>query len=324
MKLETGNRKLDGRVAGAGKAPIADCRLPTANGTGARRRAGFTLVEMLVVVVIILILLGVVFKMLRPAGNQAAKAATIARLEKLKAALEEFYAEYGQYPPVPYYKNVSEGFGPDRKLRLRNIVPEGKLAQPVAFEYPTTNGMSSDLTGSFEDQTWERAPLFTFGLMSFLVNRNQHTGRFNPNKPDEHREKWYIDLFYDAQWGQNNSDKFNQTRHANAVARWWPFIADEIYPDYPPDPKNGPSPDIKRFIDQNQTHFNSFVSAKDAWPSGDDEAWHWDRDFIYVSPPPHQSYLLFSRGPDGKYDFEKPGDRKSPDNKDNIYGNSGH
>jgi prepilin-type N-terminal cleavage/methylation domain-containing protein len=321
MKLETSNRKLDAGVQGAGKGSVANGQRPTANGTGARQRAGFTLVEMLVVVVIILILLGVVFKMLRPAGNQAAKAATIARLERLKAALEEFYAEYGQYPPVPYYKNVSEGSGPDSNLRLRNIVPEGKLAQPVVFEYPTTNGMSSDLTGSFKDQTWERAPLFIFGLMSFLVNRNNHTGRFNPNKPDYHKEKWYNDLFEDPQWGQNNSDRFNQTRHANAVARWWPFVADAIYPKYPDEAGR---PDTMRFIDQNQTHYNSFVSAKDAWPSGDAEPWSFDRDFIYISPPPHQSYLLFSRGPDGKYDFDNPEDRKRPDNKDNIYGDAGH
>ena len=55
-----------------------------------RRRAGFTLVEMLVVIVIILVLMGVVFKMTRPSASKQAEAETVAKLERLKAALEEF------------------------------------------------------------------------------------------------------------------------------------------------------------------------------------------------------------------------------------------
>ena len=52
-----------------------------------RRRAGFTLIEMLVVIVIILILMGVVFKMTRPAaGKDTASRGILARCSAVSTA----------------------------------------------------------------------------------------------------------------------------------------------------------------------------------------------------------------------------------------------
>ena len=237
--------------------------------TEAHRRAGFTLVEMMVVVVIILILLGVVFQMVRPAGDKATRAKTVARLEKLKAALEEFYAEYGQYPPVPYYDNE----------------------QPIRYEWPSKTGMRSDLIGTFKDETWGDAPLFTFGLMSFLVTR--YEGRAGKTWPT---------LLENAQWSDHNSSMTgDQSRDAIAIARWAPFLEGATYGDVKPRGSGG------------RSYTNTFVSAYDGW----------ENDFVYVSPPPHQSYLLFSKGPDNSYDKSDPGNRKLPANKDNVYGDAG-
>jgi prepilin-type N-terminal cleavage/methylation domain-containing protein len=283
MKLETSNRKLDAGVQGADKGSVANGQRPTANCTGARRRAGFTLVEMLVVVVIILILLGVVFKMVRPAGLQASKAQTVARLSKLKAAMEEFYAEYGQYPPVPYY---------DLGKKDKNGNP--LLEQPVYYEYAWKGGMRPDLTGAFEDQTEGTAPLFRFGLVSFLVTRDSG-----------HADKGWPSLKNLDQWGNYNSGKNDQARDTRACKQWAPFLEGVLGrpQDYDGVHRLGGS-----------AYTNLVYSASDGW----------ERQFIYVSPPPHQSYLLFSKGPDGAYDSTEPENRGAKANKDNIYGDAGH
>lgn len=282
MKLETGNRKLDAGIQGADKGSVANGRRLTAKCACARR-AGFTLVEMLVVVVIILILLGVVFKMVRPAGLQASKAQTVARLSKLKAAMEEFYAEYGQYPPVPYYD-----FG--------KIDKNGNplLEQPVFYEYPWKEGMRPDLIGAFEDQTWGTAPLFTFGMLSFLVTRHE-----------DHAENGWPSLQDLGQWGNHNSQKGDQARDTRACKQWAPFLAGVTHGDIRGHSLGG---------NASGAYTNSYVTAWDGW----------ENDFIYVSPPPHQSYLLFSKGPDGAYDSTEPENRGAKANKDNIYGDAGH
>ena len=252
MKLETGNGKAD------------ECR--------DRCRAGFTLVEMLVVIVIILVLIGVVFKMTRPAVGKQAEAETVARLERLKAAMEEFYAEYGHYPPVPYYAG----------------------GQPLRYEYPWNQGMRSDMIGKFGDQTWDTAPLFTFGLMSFLLPRS--AGRAGG--------AWDA-LLDNDQWDAYNDQKGDLTRDTRACERWWPFL-DGILAD-------------------DQLTVNFLAGKKsDAYTNLSVSVWDgWERDLVYVSPPPHQSYLLFSMGPDGTYDSKEPDNRDSPANKDNIYGDVG-
>lgn len=73
--------------------------------------SSFTLVEMMVVITIIGILAGIIFRLMQYAQRQASKAKTIAILEKVGHALNEYNAEYGRFPPVNYvayeYENVS-------------------------------------------------------------------------------------------------------------------------------------------------------------------------------------------------------------------------
>ena len=49
----------------------------------------------------------------------------------------------------------------------------------------------------------------------------------------------------------------------------------------------------------------------------------WNQDYVYVSEPPYTSFIVFSKGPDGKYDKNHPADRSKAENKDNIYGDLG-
>lgn len=235
-----------------------------------RQYKGFTLIEMLVVIVIIAILTGLVFKLMGYASDRAAISQTAATIEKVRAALEEFYAEYGQYPPVPYY--------------------EGD--QPVRYEYPSAWGMRKDLTGSFGDQDWNEAPIFTFGLMSYLLPRFEgHADRAED----------YDELFRHPQWTTHNSQKEDPERDLAAIKRWSPFLQGITAGDI-----------AIRTIGDNarQAYTNTYVTVRD----------YWKRELVYHSPPPHQSYVLLSKGPDGKCDLKNP---SAPANKDNVVGQAG-
>ena len=76
-----------------------------------RRRDGFTLMEMLVVVIIISILAGVTLKLFKVNSNWQKKEITIQNLGKLRAAIEEYYAQYGTYPPVPRNNSNQQALG---------------------------------------------------------------------------------------------------------------------------------------------------------------------------------------------------------------------
>ena len=252
---------------------------------GGQCRAGFTLVEMLVVIVIILVLMGLVFKMSRPVIGKQAEAVTIRNLERLKAALEEYYAEYGQYPPVPHYPNIRKWLDPD--------LPDGAMIQPLCYEYNWDGGMRSDMVGKFGDENHEYkdGPLFSFGLMSFLVPRRGGTGGING----------WPTIYDHPQWLDYNEGTEDSERDKRACARWAPFLEDIIYTDF-----GG------RSID-GDAYTNYFKTVRDGWES----------PLVYVSPPPHQTYLLFSKGPDKACDLDAPDNRSRPANKDNIYGDVG-
>jgi prepilin-type N-terminal cleavage/methylation domain-containing protein len=233
------------------------------------RKAAFTLIEMLVVVLIIATLVGLVFKLIGGAGRATEKAATIAKLERLKTALEEFYAEYGQYPPVPYYNG----------------------AQPVSYEYPSSNLMRRGLVGFLADSDtnpgglgWGDAPIFTFGMLAFLVPRYQ-----------DHADQAYHDLFSNNQWRNYNSEDSDLERDRVACQRWWPFIEGILDESHWQDRAIG--------SDMSRAYTNRLVRVEDGW----------ERDFLYESPPPHQSYKLYSVGPDG-----------TKGTSDDIVGGAGH
>ena len=60
--------------------------------------AGFTLVELLVVISIIIALAGLVLAVQKGAWEQAARSRATAEIKAMEVALESYYADYGDYP----------------------------------------------------------------------------------------------------------------------------------------------------------------------------------------------------------------------------------
>ncbi len=76
------------------------------------KRFGFTLVEMLVVVVVILILAGMTISIMSYVNTKTGRSRAAADIERIKNALEEYYAVYGMYPPVNRMDREFAGEGP--------------------------------------------------------------------------------------------------------------------------------------------------------------------------------------------------------------------
>ena len=240
-----------------------------------KTKDGFTLVEMLVVVLLIAVLAGLIFRMTTMANDRSAKAVTVSRIAKLQAAIEEFYAEYGQYPPVPNYDNN----------------------QPMRFEYPSYeqlvtisgkagNVASADSGSSDWHESWGKAPVFTFGLMSFLLPRfndlgdsdfdgfGNFDGGANAGRESSTSSKFALNLGSLKQWTGHNSDtKKDNTRDVEACRRWWPYISDILH--------NG-------YCEAKGSAVTGYTNLCTTVLDG------WDHELIYKSSPPYQTYELYS------------------------------
>lgn len=230
---------------------------------GQRPAAGFTLIEMLVVVIIIAILAGMVLGLSKLGTNWTAKSKTNEKLGRLRAAIEEFKAEYGKYPPV----NDPGEYG----------------GQPFGYEYAVASNMTVvTLTTVFGDGSarpnnpWGSRTIFTFGLMSFLVTRYSGYAA-NLNVPDPP----YVELLGENQWRRYNISAGDQTRDVNAVARWSAHLTG-VYETRQVGRTTG-------IANQNYGWTNNYLSVWDGW----------GRELNYKSDPPYTSYRLWSNGPDG-------------------------
>ena len=67
-----------------------------------RRKSGFTLIEILLVILIIGILVGVLMMRASNVSDDAKKKAVAADLKVLKAAVEIYHIQYGRYPDVSF------------------------------------------------------------------------------------------------------------------------------------------------------------------------------------------------------------------------------
>ncbi len=268
--------------------------------TTCRRRSGFTLIEMLVVIVIIVILMGVVFKLSKGAMAKSTYAKEVKRVAILRTLIEEFYAEYGLYPPVPLY-NVG-----------------GTLKQPVNFygAYPLV-GNTGDLH-AYPKKAEEggHSPVegcyFVFGLMSVFLDRGKYCNL--ALKMAGENSKPVLKDWRGPGNACNDDPDYNDKGEYVAkipakdkafVKRVRPIV-DQIYDG-----------DLNVRIDPDGPGKGKSEGFKtDVYDS-------WGHEYVYISKPPYTTYLIFSPGPDGKYDEDNPGDRASDKNRDNVYGNLG-
>src|SRR3712207_3654893 len=77
-------------------------RKTTSSTSSGRRRGGFTLVEMLVVIGILAVLASIVIPMVRGAIRRASRVALQADIQGIAAALEEYRRDHGDYPRTTF------------------------------------------------------------------------------------------------------------------------------------------------------------------------------------------------------------------------------
>lgn len=125
-----------------------------------RRNEGFTLIELLMVVLVILMLSALLFRVASLVGDRSLRAKATADIQNMQNALNEFFAEYGTYPPAQsmayYYENTE--------------------MQPPAFRRGIRNP---------DDPLSDEALGYEYGLASYLFLRDRETtqgisGQFDP------------------------------------------------------------------------------------------------------------------------------------------------
>jgi prepilin-type N-terminal cleavage/methylation domain-containing protein len=259
---------------------VGSSSAPTPSRPLRRRRGGFTLIEMLVVVLIMALLMGLLVRHMRNADDRANRAATTKTIEQVSAALEEFFAEYGQYPPVPFYK----GAGDVRRQPIYFEFPMAYSNPPYSDEMVQLSGTqyigAEDLNPLSDPDLTQR--LFTLGLVSFLVPRygtvTNKSPWFaaNPSGFSDPNEQW---MFHTPVQGKD------QDRDLAAIARWAPFLEGVIQP--------APEADM--------THSNALLGYDHPWINqGFTITDAWGAPLRYESVPPHQSYKLWSENPNMK------------------------
>ena len=273
-------------------------------GGRSRRNGGFTLIEMLVVIVIIVILMGVVFKLSKGAMAKSTYAREVKRLAIIRTLVEEFHAEYNIYPPIPEYQFGRDFMHFDEYFPDKKKYPKAPV-QPFNFTgaYPL-DGSAGDLNYYPGHYSPVCDKYFVFGLMSVFVPRDhycQQAYKVAGKNHDGVNNDWRRD-------GNNDdvdiSGKIQIPQKDRAFTKRVRPILQQIYDCY----------DLFVDIDADNGHSKGFTTnIKDSWGN----------PYFYISKPPYTTYLVFSAGPDGRFDWKNPGDRASEDNRDNIYGNLG-
>lgn len=236
------------------------------------RARGFTLIEMLMVVLVMMILTGIVLRLTDLVSRKAARAKAVYELEQIQNALNEYYAEYGTYPPV------------DRELYPEGDPRNNPSGMRYEYENCTTNYQTAWFREVFlpshndpdnqpmffsdqerDDGGWpqpghnpEWVMGYRYGLVSYIYLR--------------HRE--CIQHWYDRDTSRDEAAKTNKFLH---------FI-DDVGPDSGVDvPHASPG-----FTGAFCPYTNSVDTLFDPWGN----------DYVYDSNPPYVSYTLFSIGPD--------------------------
>lgn len=195
------------------------------------------------------------------------------------------------------------------------------------FRAITDEGM---LSSKRDDEDWTDVQIFKFGVLSYLLPRYliMLGGESNMDSLYENQKSWKANNRYPCRfedgvaysnWGSVNDDvrryrwKIAALSSQAVCARWLPNLERSLRMQYP----------FEVYGVQLQDPDNSFsnISANNPHPvlystesqggkgsnSGDQYVLDemtvvdgWKNEFYYYSPPPHQSYILWSAGKNGK------------------------
>ncbi|MBQ7666862.1 MAG: type II secretion system protein [Kiritimatiellae bacterium] len=278
------------------------------------RAAGFTLIEMMIVILLIVTLAGMSFRMVTVMGRNNDISKTRAKLEQVGNALEEYRSIFGKYPDVRFYPIYSQtAEKPSKKDDLRV-----GTWQPVAYEFPSEfsyteqfGNLKSVATtlkkglryGNGADNT---GAVYTFGLVSYFVPRYNgaagegenirelagyiSTGRSAGTLSDDGAIK---------QWTVQNSRRDgafgDSERDLAAARRILPHLGTYLTGEDKPNKDvgiiswlGGSNDGRARYV-VNRAVTNLVATIRDSWY----------QDLRYRSLPPYDSYELWSIGPDG-------------------------
>ena len=324
--------------------PSGSCTPPSPAGSRRLARnaasAGFTLLEMLVVIVVMATLMGVTFRMMRPSERARALASTIKTLNLTHAALAEYQAEYGIYPPVVdpiQYNNVHGGLNVKNDPDNNNDTGKGCGYVPgVACGYLAPSHLSRKYLKEIMPRNYDLGREFCFGLASYLIDRRDPAmvGKKGTGYGHGSTLGFLEYIFSDA--GDSELKKFFGSgswwydRGKGYSRKYKPGIS-ELYDQLEPSAKD------LAFYKRIQAITSKIISSKGVMQEKESPKDYYyytirdsygadGHDLIYICPPPFTSYALFSAGSDGKVDENDP---LNPDaqckscggyhNKDNVY-----
>jgi prepilin-type N-terminal cleavage/methylation domain-containing protein len=302
-----------------------------------KRKNGFTLIELMIVIAVIGILLAATFKLMGVASDARARAVTISRMEKLQNTLSNYHNSYGMYPAVPIYQNPNLSLikhDSDTGEALTTSAGKARTcarAQPMAFEYPTplmlddpvedeqyttklqslvqdVNAISINaLVDSLDPNktSWEKYKAFKFGLVSFILPRVDVVGLPNSKQGPT------LPVYVKGQWKFNNPTSRAEVEESvmeklelqrgleeGACKRWLPNL-EKMLTGYKKNlygiqiATGGGHGLVKRGNATLEGSGNTVYLAHNTVTDG------WGNEFFYYSAPPHQSYRIWSAGPDG-------------------------
>jgi hypothetical protein len=126
-------------------------------------------------------------------------------------------------------------------------------------------------------KTWGQGPLFTFGLMSFLVTRYaDHADNLGVTYPDNYAHL----VNNEAQWRNYNATAGDQARDVGAINGWLMHLG-SIY-------ERRTSARYTMYESARLDYTNRYLSVWDEWGT----------ELNYQSDPPYMRYRLWSNGPD--------------------------
>ncbi len=238
-----------------------------------RRIAGFTMIELLVVVLIIGLLSGMLFKAVSALQQKGNKAGALADIEILSHMISAFNAEYGTYPPttgLAYEYENRDYQSPTFQTFLKNWNDPN---EPGEF-FPDADSRLGYGSHWPKATRWKDSLGYRYGLVSFLWPRDQGQGRWGGPGDEVH---WY-DMDYDS-----DPDDDMDERDV-LVKTGWADMAARINVD-----RGWVRHESPKGLESLQEYTNSYMTVLDPW----------GRSYQYECRPPYTRYRLWSTGPDG-------------------------